>query len=403
MNQIPHVPEKYLLVSNIPVWLDAEGSHGVAPLWRKDLLEHFVYLPHFVLAAPLSTGSSQGAPESLAGMPLKVKALGPQRSLFHALLTLPRTLWRLWHAVGQAEVIHCGIAGWPIPLGWLSAPIARCRGKFLVVVVESAPWRTAVSRKEKIRAAIFERMARWCVGMADIAFFTQQEYRDSMLLRRKERGHIIHASWIDAGTVLTQELAQAVWRDKPTRLHLLFAGRLTESKGVSILLRSMEELSRQGVAVTLDLLGEGPLLAECERVAKGMSANVTIRLLGTLPYDHRFFEALRSYHALVVPSLGDEQPRIVYDAYSQAVPVIASDTAGLRDCVVDRVTGLLVASGDSKVLAQAMVKADQDRDMLKTMGIAALLRAREMTHATMHRKRAALLRQALDARQVKEA
>jgi len=401
MNEIAPIPEHYLLVTNLPVWPGADGAHGVVPLWAKDLAEHLVYLPHFALAAPVATGGSPGPLESLSGLPLRVIALGPQRSLLRAVATVPRTFWRLWKAIGAAEVVHCGIAGWPIPMGWLAAPIARLRGKFLVIVVESAPWRVASTRKEKIRAAVFERMARWCVGMADIAFFTQKEYRDSMLLRRYERGHIIHASWIDAAKVLIQEQAHAAWREKPSNLRLLFAGRLTEPKGVSILLRSMEELSQQGKAITLDLLGEGPLLAECEKVANRMGGHVKIRLLGTLPYDQRFFEAMRSYHALIVPSLGDEQPRIVYDAYSQAVPVIASDTAGLRDCVEDRVTGLLAARGDSTALAQAIALAEKDRELLKTMGFSALQRARDMTHATMHRRRAALLREALDARQFK--
>ena len=55
---------------------------------------------------------------------------------------------------------------------------------------------------------------------------------------------------------------------------------------------------------------------------------------------------------MLVPNLGDEQPRIVYDAYSQAVPVLASATPGLKACVEEGVTGRFFAPGSPSELAQ---------------------------------------------------
>jgi hypothetical protein len=39
-----------------------------------------------------------------------------------------------------------------------------------------------------------------------------------------------------------------------------------------------------------------------------------------------FLSLLRGFDGALVPSLSDEQPRILYDAFSQAVPVIGSAT-----------------------------------------------------------------------------
>src|SRR5437763_3525524 len=56
-----------------------------------------------------------------------------------------------------------------------------------------------------------------------------------------------------------------------------------------------------------------------------------LRLLDPVPPGAPFLALVRRYHALLLPSLSDEQPRVVLDAASQAVPAIASDTDGLRD------------------------------------------------------------------------
>jgi hypothetical protein len=108
---------------------------------------------------------------------------------------------QLWRAIRKAELVHTGIAGWPIPYGWIATPIARLLRKKLIVIVESAPWRLApgLPRGMKARAMewLYEGMARWCVSCSDLAIFTQEQYRRTLLARRPEIGHVIHASWID--------------------------------------------------------------------------------------------------------------------------------------------------------------------------------------------------------------
>ena len=44
---------------------------------------------------------------------------------------------------------------------------------------------------------------------------------------------------------------------------------------------------------------------------------------------------------LLVANLKDEQPRIIYDSYSQGLGVIGPDTDGIKDILEDRQTGLL--------------------------------------------------------------
>jgi len=148
----------------------------------------------------------------------------------------------------------------------------------------------------------------------------------------------------------------------------------------------------------LSILGEGDLENECTTIGSELTGVTSVRVLGTVPYGAHLFALIREFDAVVVPTISDEQPRIVFDAYSQAVPVLASDTAGLRSCVRNRVTGLLTAANDVAALVALLQYASQHRSELKQLGLQSLKYAHEMTHQEMHRQRVVLLKDILDRR-----
>jgi glycosyltransferase involved in cell wall biosynthesis len=110
---------------------------------------------------------------------------------------------------------------------------------------------------------------------------------------------------------------------------------LSLGKGVSVLLEALRILDRRGIPVDVRIYGRGLLHDECVAVARQLNRGVTLTMGGLLDYGEAFFEMLRDHDLLVAPSVSDEQPRIIYDCFSQALPVIASDTPGLRQCFSD--------------------------------------------------------------------
>lgn len=411
------IPDPYLLVITIPCYLDTQGRRFVEELWHKDLLKHLDHIANLTLASPTHLEPPPPGrylpidPSPTAGS-ITFVDLPPCRSTFYSILTLPKAVSRLWKAVGAADVVHANVAGWPVPYGWLAAPIAKLRGKFLLTNIESAAWRTnwrkPFSPKRLILGSLFEGMARLCVNLSDLATFTQPGYRDELLLKRRSaRGHVVSASWIDEADILRPEQAEAVWAAKlidPDRpLRLAYAGQLNESKGVAVLLSALEDLARRGTRAHVQIYGNGAMLGASQELANRLHGNVSMELCGTLPYGPEFFAKLGEQDLLIVPSLSDEQPRIVFDAFSQAVPVIASDTAGLRQCVTDGQNGWLVSPGDPSALAVAVVRAAGDRQALRLLGIKALDTARALTHDAMHLQRAELLKSALERSRGKPA
>lgn len=398
---LPPIEFPYLLVTNIPCYLDREGKRYIDPLWYKDLIEHFKYLPNFTLASPCF---KQDPPLNLISLDkdplfsqIQFVDLPASTSFVKSLLTLPATTIALWKAIGQAKIVHSGVAGWPLPLGWVVTPLVRLQRKFYLIIVESAAWRVPAGTSSKLttrlRAAISEIINSWCINQTDLPIFTQAEYCQSLLKKHADRGHIINASWIDETSIIPADRAKELWQRKLSApaLKLLFAGRLQAKKGVLVLLEAMKILEQRGIPIQLDILGEGELLGACQATRQNKYKSIQIRTLGTLPYGPEFFKLLQEYHGIVVPSLSDEQPRIVYDAYSQALPILGSNTPGIRDCVDANKTGKLVKPNDPVALADLLQECWQNLSQLESMGKAALRKACSLTHQEMHRKRWELL------------
>ena len=400
----------YLMVveQQLLLYRDKMGCLFAGDLWQKDLSEHLEYIDHLMIASPCHQQEPppDAKPLLADNSTLEVIELPVQKSLLHALRVMPIIVLRLSRAVRRAGIVHSGVVGWPIPMGWIAAPLAILFRKPLVIIVESAPWRLqqglTVGWKRRLRSIIQEFMGRWVLRHADLVICTQDEYRQSLLGGRAPLGHIIPASWINEKDILSQDAANKSWENKlsapGSRLRILFVGRLAPEKGVLLLLEAMRRLSAECVPITLDILGEGDLKSECEAAAAELTGITSVNLLGTVPYGAPLFAVIRQYDALVVPSISDEQPRIVFDAYSQGVPVLASDTAGLRSCVQNGEVGLFTPPNDVPALSALLRYAVLHRQELNRLGLQSLKYAHNMTHQTMHRLRATLLQDMLDKR-----
>lgn len=393
-----------LVVQQIPFYRDTSGCLFVGKLWWKDLGMHLDYLDHLMVAAPVL--DQPPPPEAVRFdqdprmSRMEIIELPEQRSTVGALKVMPTVIARLWKAVRRSHTVHTAVAGWPIPMGWIITPMARLQRKPYVVVVESAPWRLQKGLQSSFRARLkalsYEALGRCILRRAALSIFTHDGYRQSMLAEHPSPTSVIPASWIDESDILSRDQAQALWRRKNapgTSVRILFAGRLLPEKGLLVLFEAIQQLYREREHIQLDILGEGPLRETGEKLSQQLgNGPVQVSMLGTVQYGVPLLELLRTYHAVLVPSISDEQPRIVFDAYSQAVPIIASDTEGLRSCVYQGETGVLVAPSNAHALAEALRRQSTDREELARMGLHSLTLAHNMTHQHMHGQRAALLR-----------
>jgi glycosyltransferase involved in cell wall biosynthesis len=388
----------YLMVIHIPYYQDPHGDVWLTRLWHHDLVEHLSYLKDFILCAPRLPKGTEPDLVRLdvpRGVRVRFAPLPRRATRFQAFRALPRTILAVWRAVGDARIVHSGVGGWPYPLGWITNPVAKLRRRKLVIIVESS-WRHGFPGSRtwptRLYDMVADAVARWSCRRADLALFTQEAYRDALHRRGRGPAYVTPAVWINDADVVDDTAAEISWERKTAgAVRLLFAGRIETSKGIEVLLSALRSLEARGLRLQFDIIGAGKSRPSCEEAAATFRC-VRLGVQDPVPYGRPFFELVRGYHGVVVPSMTDEQPRIVFDANAQAVPVIASDTDGLRPHVEHDVTGWLVPPGDSAALAAAIERASASAPELKRMGLAALTKTRGFTHQAMHRVRSQILK-----------
>lgn len=127
--------------------------------------------------------------------------------------------------------------------------------------------------------------------------------------------------------------------------YVLFAGRLSQEKGVLTLLRALSLLE----GVRLMIVGDGPLRGHVQALV-GKSKPGSIEFLGRQSRTN-LFRLMRAARFLVFPSEWYETFGLVMvEAFACGLPVIASRLGAMAELVDDGRTGLLFRAGDSQDL-----------------------------------------------------
>jgi glycosyltransferase involved in cell wall biosynthesis len=399
------ISEPYVLFVCAFLEIDEEGRRWTDAAWAKDLALHLDYLRDLTLVSPaIKTRKRSANFVSLNESPfdrLKFVDLPCPTSRSEFLETLPRHILQYWRAIGPARIVHCGFAGWPINQGWVAIPLAKVRRKFVLANVESSFWRasgTGLPWHRRLRGYLGEILTRRMLQISDIRMFTSEAYLRELMPPGAPRAHVTPATWLNEEWILREEDALASWAAKRGPVRMLFAARLVPEKGVSVLLSAIKAAAEAGTDVEFSIhpiRSSGILRDECIAVANSLAGKVTVTILDEVPFGEPFLSLLRGFDAMIVPSLSDEQPRIAYEALSQAVPIIGSATGGIREVVESGVSGRLSPPNDASALAESIIWAARNRSELREMGLRGLASVRNATHQRMHQIRHKLLRQAL--------
>jgi glycosyltransferase involved in cell wall biosynthesis len=394
------IDEPYFLAVCVPIKIDRNGTRWCSELWAKDLALHLEYLTNLTLACPcfFEEPASNDKPLNVAPFDrLQFVELPGSRSYGEALQTFPALLSKLWHGVRRSNIVHAGFGGWPISEGWLTIPIGKLQRKFIVSYVESSFWRVSASEQKwrrRIKGSALERLNQFCVKIADLRFFTSKAYEDDFLgpgNHTADHAYVTPATWIDESIIRSDAQADQDWRGKSETVSFLFAGRLVTDKGVRTLLDAIAKIAND-LPASITIIGDGPLANECKDFAARNGSRLTkVALLQPVPYGTPFYDLLRRFDAVIVPSISDEQPRLIFDAFSQGIPVIGSNTGGISEVIDDGLNGKLFRAGDASDLARLLRWACKERNKLRSMGLAALTTSRQFTHRSMHERRSQII------------
>jgi len=168
----------------------------------------------------------------------------------------------------------------------------------------------------------------------------------------------------------TPPALRAVPEASPPRV--ISVARLEAPKDHATLLRAMAAL--RGLEWELELVGDGPLEAECRELAARLEIAARVRFAG---YSADVAEALGRAQIFVLSSRSEALPRSVLEAMRGGLPVVATDVGGLPELVGTGREGVLVPRQDAAALAAALAELIQDPVRRMRMGAAARRRYKE--------------------------
>ncbi|HMJ06538.1 MAG TPA: glycosyltransferase, partial [Chthoniobacterales bacterium] len=160
-------------------------------------------------------------------------------------------------------------------------------------------------------------------------------------------------------------------RPPGNRLRVLFAGALTQRKGLADLFAAMKLVDSK----TVELVVMGSLLRPLQWYRK-QCADFTYEAPRAHP---EVLRLMRSCDVFVLPSIVEGRALVQQEAMASGLPVIATKNAGADDLIEDGKTGFLVPIRSPEAIAEKIIWCAANRGDLSGMGIAAQARAAHQT------------------------
>lgn len=162
--------------------------------------------------------------------------------------------------------------------------------------------------------------------------------------------------------------------------------RLVPLKNIQGAINATARLAAHGVDVQFEIAGSGPLEHALKDLVVNLGLTDRVRFLGWQADVRRL---LPSWHLLVIPSLEEGFGLAALEGMAEARAVLASRVGGLRELVVDGVTGRLVPPGDTDAIVECIADLASDRQRLAAMGVEGWKRAHDFFSATQMAQRTA--------------
>jgi glycosyltransferase involved in cell wall biosynthesis len=153
----------------------------------------------------------------------------------------------------------------------------------------------------------------------------------------KRRTHVFH-------NLLNEERIRKLSRDGDgfsdgyEGFRILTVGRLVPQKGYDFAIQVMEQLKQTGVPVRWYVLGEGPLRKQLEKQIDQLDLKEDFILAGAKENPYPYFAGADLYANL---SRFEGKSIAIQEAQILGIPVIAADSSGNREQIVNGVDGVL--------------------------------------------------------------
>jgi glycosyltransferase involved in cell wall biosynthesis len=148
---------------------------------------------------------------------------------------------------------------------------------------------------------------------------------------------------------------------------VLFVGRQVDVKGIDVLLKAFALIADEAPALSLVLVGEGPLRSAHEKLAATLGVAKRVHFAGEVPPD-----AVGSYIAkcavFVLPSRAEAFGLVLLEAGYRHKPIVCTRVGGVPELIADGVNGVVVEPDDPVELGRRILWVFRNPEHGERMG-----------------------------------
>ena len=203
--------------------------------------------------------------------------------------------------------------------------------------------------------------------------FSQMEFLEQTSILKKGQATVLGKGSICG--INTNRFSPSSKIREETRLQLgfhdnaivfIFLGRLKKEKGIYELLSAFNKIANESVNAVLLLVGNDE-----EKCLESLDIYPNIRLGENLiyyGYTPKPEDMYRAADVYVLPTYREGFGLSILEASCSGLPIITTDTYGVRDSIVDNLTGLRCKTYDVDTLAQCMKYLYDNPDERQRLG-----------------------------------
>lgn len=145
-------------------------------------------------------------------------------------------------------------------------------------------------------------------------------------------------------------------------------GALESGKGLDLFLRAAVEIRKQLPGAMFLIAGSGPEERSLRVMARDLGLTESLTILPNLLH---FGPALQAIDLFVLPALKQGLASTMLEAMAYRLPVIGTESGGVRSVITHDVTGILVPPADVNALADQVITLVRNPDRARELGAAA--------------------------------
>lgn len=273
---------------------------------------------------------------------------------------------------------------WMVPAGFVGSLLSLVTRKPHIIVEHSGAAHLLT------RAFLGKTISRFVSSQSNRIVVVSKDLKDKLIALDPSASSKMEV--IPMGVAQTRPVVEISSCERPTTI--LFIGRLTEIKGLDLILRAMTVDAQWRLIVA----GDGDRRDELEALAKRLSVDATF--LGSITASRRN-QLFENCDVVVVPSRvlasgrTEGTPVVCLEAMAAGKTVVASRVGGLAEIIVDGQNGLLFEPGNHHELRRILTSVLGNSDLRKKLGLNARVSVEQNVWPQIGRRYAAIINDAL--------